>query len=267
MTVLGVSGYAMYLGRFILNFPKVMRAGDLSPLDKSMGSSAKTFHYRGKTFKFDCQFCDDSLNEGSFGFGIVREMYIRDCYFRWQPKWVYERARTVVDLGANRGAFSTLMTTQANKIVSVECGNEYPKIITHNLSINNFKGYSALETAFIGEGGTTESDSDMMSIDELFDRHELDQIDFLKMDIEGSEFSLFKNADWLTRVKAVSMEVHPDCGDPKTIVAQLEEAGFSCKAADENLIPLTEIQRDLHWQSHHPSFLYAWKDSEGSHAE
>ena len=247
---LGVPTYLSYLGRFVANIPGIARIGDFRTLDQSMGAVAKTFRYDGQTFQFDCGFCDDLLQEESFAFGIAREIYLRDCYFKWQPDWVYRNARNVVDLGANRGSFSALMTVPAEKIVLVECGPEYDPVIRHNMAINGFENF-AIEPVFIGDGGMTESDAPHMTIDALFDKHGLDRVDLIKIDIEGSEFSLFEKTGWLARVNAISMEVHPNCGNPETIMETLAANGFSVLAADDNLAMAADRRS--------ASFVYAWK--------
>lgn len=252
VSVLGPVLYLGYLANLFTNIPKILRAGDLRPLDKSMGMTAKQFHYRGSTFFFDCQFCDEHLEEDSFAFGIVREIYIKDCYFKWHHPSVYNRARTVIDLGANRGAFSTLMTTRAEFILSVECGEQYVPIIRHNMSKNNYTSY-AIETAFIGAGGSTESNLPRLTIDDLFRRHNIESVDLIKLDIEGSEFALFDSADWLQRVSAISMEVHPLHGDPNAILKSINQHGFTYAIADENLQRINDAMQ--------ASFIYAWKNT------
>ena len=251
VSVLGPTLYVRYLATLCANIPKILKAGDLRPLDKSMGIAAKQFHYRGRPFYFDCQFCDEHLEEDSFGFGIVREIFIRDCYFKWHPPSVYNHARTVIDLGANRGAFSTLMTTQAKFILSVECGEQYMPIIRHNMSKNKYANY-AIDTVCVGTGGAfSEADFPRITMDDLFRRHEIESVDLIKLDIEGSEFSLFESADWLKRVNAISMEVHPLHGDPHTILNIINQHGFTYAMADENLQRVNDAKQ--------ASFIYAWK--------
>ncbi|MFH0937829.1 MAG: FkbM family methyltransferase [Planctomycetota bacterium] len=249
--VLGPLLYSGYLARFFANFPRILMAGDLRSLDKSIGATAKRFHYRGSTFFFDCQFCDEHLAEDSFAFGIAREIYIRDCYFKWHPPSVYEHASVVIDLGANRGAFSTLMTTRAKFILSVECGEQYVPIIRHNMIKNNYTNY-AIENAFIGAGGSTKSNALRLTIDDLLRRHDIEHVDLIKLDIEGSEFALFDSADWLQRVSAISMEVHPLYGDPAAILEKINQRGFTCAIADENVQCINDARQSR--------FIYAWKN-------
>jgi hypothetical protein len=252
VSVLGPRLYCRYLAHFVGNLPRILAGGDLRPLDKAMGAVARRFRHRGHSFSFDCRFCDQELREESFAFGIAREIYIRDCYFKWQPPAVYERAKTVVDVGANRGAFSALMTTRAEFILCVECGEQYAPIIRHNMEANHFTRY-AVETAFVGAGGAVAaSGAPQIAIDELFRRHRIEAVDFLKLDIEGSEFGLFESADWLRRVRALSMEVHPRHGDPRAILDRLAAEGFTCAAADDNLRRVASAEQ--------AGFIYAWKD-------
>ena len=226
----------------------------MRPLDKAMGRySIRKFKFRDSTFNFDCKFCDEILLEDSFAFGIAREIYIRDCYFKFLPNNTYEKVRTVVDLGANRGAFSALMTTKAKFILSVECGKQYVAIIQHNLDLNEFVNYE-IENIFVGDGGSGESDnlsSQHITMNELLDKHKLHSIDLIKMDIEGSEFSLFEKPGWLSRVDALTMEVHPFYGDVNLILNSLKNYNFEYAMADENLNRRTDLS-DM-------SFIYAWK--------
>ncbi|MBZ5639278.1 MAG: FkbM family methyltransferase [Acidobacteriia bacterium] len=251
ISVLGPALYGRYLARFLVMLPRIARSGDLRPLDRVMGSRARQFRYRGSRFTFDCPFCDDQVPEDTFAFGIAREIYVRDCYFKWQPPWVYEQARNVMDLGANRGALSSLMTTRADRIVAVECQDKYAPVIRHNLGENGFARY-AVEIGFVGAGGMfAEKRGNRFTIRELRSRHGMGTVDFLKIDIEGSEFPLFDETDWLTDVRAVSMEVHSSYGDPSPVLGALVRAGFSTVIADEDLRRIHDAGR--------ANYIYAWK--------
>ena len=48
-----------------------------------------------------------------------------------------------------------------------------------------------------------------ISIDDLIRRYNLENIDFLKLDIEGSEKNVLNNANtWIDKVKAMAVETH-----------------------------------------------------------
>ncbi len=61
---------------------------------------------------------------------------------------------------------------------------------------------------------------------ELFRKYDLKNVDLMKTDIEGSEFELFDETDWLAAVGAISMELNHDYGDAQAALAALSKHGF-----------------------------------------
>jgi len=78
----------------------------------------------------------------------------------------------------------------------------------------------------------------------LMKKYRLPRIDILKMDIEGSEFSVFSNnpEEWLPYVRMVIAEVHeylhPGVGD--LIAGILSRSGFTLRWKGENLVAIRE---------------------------
>ena len=251
VSVLGPRQFVRLVLTMAVLAPKVVRGGDLRPVDRAMGRRIRSFRYRGRRVAFDCAFCDARIVDGSFAFGIAREIYVRDCYFVHQPAEVYERARTVLDIGANRGAFSALMAGHSELVLSIEAQEIFAPVIRQVVASNDPVRH-AVEIGFVGSGGVLGGKGgDALTIEGLLDRHGIERVDFVKIDIEGSEFGLFDDPSWLERVAAISMEVHPAFGDPSAISAVLERRGFTCVAADENLVAIAPGRR--------ASFLYAWR--------
>ena len=79
----------------------------------------------------------------------------------------------------------------------------------------------------------------------LFDEHGLDEIDFVKMDIEGAEAVVFHGPlDWLQRVRAIKIELH----EPMTYdvcATLLAREGFDCRHDDREAHGLVAIKRGL----------------------
>ncbi len=69
-------------------------------------------------------------------------------------------------------------------------------------------------------------------MDELLARFQISQVDLLKIDIEGSEFDLFRTDGFLTNVRRLAMEVHPTHGDVLALRARVEERGFKVSLLD-----------------------------------
>ena len=153
-------------------------------------------------------------------------------------------------------AFSTLMTSRAEFILSVECGEQYASIIRHNMSENSYTSY-AVETAFIGAGGSAVSNLPRLTMDDLFRRHNIESVDLIKLDIEGSEFALFNSADWLQHVSAISMEVHPHYGDPNAILRSVDKYGFTYAVAGEDFPAYSRFAKQAR-------YIYAWKNISSS---
>lgn len=59
------------------------------------------------------------------------------------------------------------------------------------------------------DGGRIVAEVECMTVDTLMQRHQIDRIDLLKIDIEGGELEVFKSAgSWIDRVDAVATELH-----------------------------------------------------------
>ncbi len=251
LLVLGPYLYLRYLFLFFRDLRSILRAGDFKPLDRAMGMRPIKVRMNGDVFVIDCPYTDQHIVDGTFTFGIMREMYIRNCYLRYGVAPAASNARTVLDLGANRGAFSIMMAGRAKLVIAVEFNRLFRDVIAHNMAVNGFTNYQ-METAFIGEGGKgDDGKSSRLTIPELLQKHGLESVDLVKMDIEGSEFALFRSPEWLTRVSALCMEVHPEYGDPQEILTALEDHAFDFVITDALFRPAKDLRQ--------ASFIYAWK--------
>jgi FkbM family methyltransferase len=71
---------------------------------------------------------------------------------------------------------------------------------------------------------------DFISEQEFIDRYGIGQIDFLKCDIEGSEFDLLKPGSLLlNRARQLAVELHAWAGDMDAFVRMLKEQGFETR--------------------------------------
>lgn len=251
LLVLGLHTYLRYLFAFFRNFRSILRSGNFSPLDKAMSSRPIKVRMNEREFIIDCPYTDQHIDDGTFTFGIVREMYIRNCYLRLGVSQAAKNARTVLDLGANRGAFSVMMARQARLVIAVEFNPLFNEAIAHNMAVNGFTNYE-IETAFIGGGGQCDDGKTCRTtLPDLLRKHNIESVDLLKMDIEGSEFALFRSPEWLSCVSALCMEVHPKYGDPQEIITALERQNFIFVVADSEFHPVQNLKQ--------AEFIYAWK--------
>jgi hypothetical protein len=77
---------------------------------------------------------------------------------------------------------------------------------------------------------------DCLSLNDLFAFCEIEDCDFLKVDVEGSEFGIFSTAspETLQRIKTIAMEYHETgCGQGCELAGLLETAGFHVNLSPE----------------------------------
>lgn len=235
LRVLGLRQWLLYIGMFVRKLPAILRSRDLRPLDQVMGQTVQEFRVRGTRFAFDCAYCDEHVRDGSFAFSLAREIYIRDCYFRFHAPQVWNSMKTVVDLGANRGTFSVMVAARCDFVLCVEAQPHFAPVIRHNMEVNGFTKY-AIETVLVGKGGAlADYGARRLTMVELLNLHSLGEVDLIKLDIEGSEFEIFERPEWLSRTKAVSMEVHSQHGNSANVLATLARNGFRYVMASEYL--------------------------------
>lgn len=137
---------------------------------------------------------------------------------------------TIIDCGANIGLATLYFLTKfpSAKIIAVEPELQnfkmlqmnlahYPNVICINKGIWSRK--CVLEIIDNGWGSAgfiikevdemNESTIEAISISDLFSQFDLNKVDILKIDIEGSEDQLFfNNIDWIKNVKMIFCEIH-----------------------------------------------------------
>lgn len=150
---------------------------------------------------------------------------------------------TTIDLGANIGAFSILAAKHGSKVVAVEPEPHNILALEKNIELNNMSdlitvapvGVSNFNgTASIGDGGGGASIKDspegsivnIITLDELFLQYDIDKVNVLKIDVEGSETEIILGAskDNLNKCAYITMEFDIRTGKKMGgIVAKLSE--------------------------------------------
>jgi FkbM family methyltransferase len=134
---------------------------------------------------------------------------------------------TVLDLGANVG-YATLALNRrypGARFVCVEPDAETRRLLRSNLELNDVDA-AILSVAVVGAPGRyainrshfpaanrvaarRDGDIEGITLTALLDRAGLDEVDLMKIDIEGAEREVFEHAaDWCMRVRALVAELH-----------------------------------------------------------
>ena len=167
--------------------------------------------------------------------------------------------KVIVDLGANIGLSAVFFKTKfpKAKIICVE-----PAEVNYNLAIKNTRNFEnihcllggvwhrnallKIEDAIGSHWGfrvTESTDNEgikAMTIDHIMDQMEIDKIDILKIDVEGSERYIFdRNVDiWLPKVNVIVIEFHdryiPGCS--KAFFKALEKYDFAITRKGESIV-------------------------------
>jgi FkbM family methyltransferase len=257
--IAGWLGFAEYVMQIILNSSTVIRTKNFAAADLGMGGRRRTFKVYEQLISLD----------GSL-FGAAREIYGRQVYFAL-PGFTLKPEDVVVDLGANVGVFTTLAARLGKKVIAVEAQSGFIDCIYSNLRENNCSDKAFVEFGIIGANAGLFSDQKRLeesshygevpptlSMDDIIERHHIQNINFLKIDIEGSEFDLFKgNTGWLSCVERIAMEVHLDSGNVEDLVAVLEGKGFAVQLVDNQ-------QKNVETIKGLGGYLFAKRNPQGS---
>ena len=240
----GPSCFAAYLGKLAEAAPEVVRKRSLEPADHRMGGRRFAFAAEGQSVSLD----------GS-AIGLAREIYGRRCYFS-PPGFAIRPGDTVVELGAQVGVFTVLAAKIAACVVAVEAQVGFIEELRKNLRENGGLDKVAIEHGLIGGSrGMLSDEAELRSashykgvapppiaMSDLLQKHAIQAIDFLKMDIEGSEFDvLLRENDWLSITRRIAMEVHCDYGSVDDLRAELLGRGFRVWLFDEESEPAERL--------------------------
>lgn len=186
--------------------------------------------------------------------GLFNEVWGDQCYapggLRLSP------GDTVVDIGANIGIFSLWAArTPGIRLIAVEPSPLACRFLHRNLLGNSVKGFEILQCACAGRSGTAPLYSrgrtvvntlfsqdlcgssfralghvPLLTLDQLFHLHAIEECAFLKMDCEGAEYEILYAASevMLRRIRRIAMEYHVGLNQhsPGDLARFLEAHGF-----------------------------------------
>lgn len=182
----------------------------------------------------------------SSDFFVLREVFKRKVYGP-PPTGV------VIDLGANIGAFSLYAAQKATRVYVFEPDPSNFTQLEKNCALNRSLPISAFKKAIGGSmrtgnlslGVTNKGASslvisrsrqsvpvEIITLDHALSLCGVSHVDFLKIDIEGSEFELFESCSLQTlrRISRIVMELHKVPGKRyRDIVQKLNWAGFTVR--------------------------------------
>lgn len=161
--------------------------------------------------------------QGSSDYDVLQEVCVRrkyDIYFANSP-------RLIVDAGANTGISTAFFATKfpRAKVVAIEPEPRNFELLEENTrALPNVTCYnralysSGSKMKVLGSGRSWgfrilpdfEGDTDSITISKILEEFSEQNIDILKLDIEGSEKTLFEEnySDWIERIGVFFIELH-----------------------------------------------------------
>jgi FkbM family methyltransferase len=237
-----------WYGAVLRHAPAIARSRKFYVADAAMRGELR-FHVLDKDLTVNV----DTINSTSAnGYAFLRELFVRQIYFR---EFRQLRFDTCLDLGCNTGVVASCLRSLAGpegRVYGVDPFT-YPE--------NTFRAHAVKTPGITLEqrvlcGESIRHDTEQLralcepydfdpalaaTVEEVMDAHHLDRIDFLKMDIEGAEFRIFRDSvRWLERVDNLAMEVHNQAGDPTEIVDRLQASGFKVKWLSDSGYPTSQ---------------------------
>jgi hypothetical protein len=182
---------------------------------------------------------------------------MRNIYFREFE--LPRRLSGVIDLGANRGLFTLLAASMADRVVAVEALDAYRTAMLKNLAINDLHNVTLINAFVATPAAFDPLDGQLMRFERVIEELGDIPIDFLKVDIEGSEFGL--EIAQFQSIKRLAMELHPKWGDVGKLIEDLRSCGFACRTYDESLKRVASANADFVYGINRRFAEAVWKKS------
>lgn len=177
-------------------------------------------------------------------FGAARRMYCRGVR-SVIPGYAPRPGEIVVDLGAGEGLFSLLAAKAGADVIAVESRPAFANALIRHAQLNNVDHRVQALRALVDSGprelpglaapGTPPDGAGevrRLRLTEVFEHGGADHVNLIRIALDGAEFALFDEPDWLAAVDRVVVEVRTAAGSPRTLAAVLEQHGFTTTLAD-----------------------------------
>ena len=151
---------------------------------------------------------------------IYREIYNWEhsdtgcIYEMWDCK--VKEGDVVVDLGANLGFFSSRAAESASRVIAIDGSPEAYSCLVENCK--DLSNVQTLNASILSEGSnpswlwSSKGNPLRMTLEEMMEIYSLEKIDFLKCDIEGGEYDLFRSLsrETLDKIDRIAIETHDE---------------------------------------------------------
>ena len=188
---------------------------------------------------------------------VIDESFSNKGYYK-NLKFNIKDNFTVIDIGANIGAFTVPVAKIAKKVFSFEPEKDNFSLLKKNIKLNNLKNVYLFNCGILYKDGKKKlfltpkpggeyslylkSDYPeiikVISLRRVFEDNSIEFCHFLKIDAEGSEYEILKNlpSDYFKKIGIIALEYHDYIvkNELKNIIKLLIDTGFKLKVIYED---------------------------------
>jgi FkbM family methyltransferase len=224
-----------WLWNVAITLPSCIKNRNLQAADRRMGNGPYRVTRKGAQAELS----------GQQVFSGIREIWVRDVYLKNDYLDIPPGA-LVVDLGANLGNFTNLALAQYPdvRVISVEPSISLSNSLRASVTGNGWEDRVAVKRAFLGLPTKVQlsvaKDPDYqgapsVSEEAFVEEFNIRRIDFLKCDIEGSEFFMLEpGSKLLSLTRNLAIEIHAWGGSVKNFLERLRGMGFEIGSIAED---------------------------------
>jgi FkbM family methyltransferase len=225
-----------WLWCILRTFSECLKTRNIQPADRRMGNGPFTVVRQGARAKL----------AGQQVFSGIREIWVRDVYLKNNYLKIPPGA-LVIDLGANIGNFTSLALAQHDdvRVIAVEPSLTLSNSLRKSLRLNGWSDRASVKRSFVGATTKVQisvaadpdyRDAEYVSEPAFLEEFDIQQVDFLKCDIEGSEFFLLEPGSKLLSItENLAIEVHSWGGSVATFLDFVRNAGFEIGSVVEEV--------------------------------
>lgn len=169
---------------------------------------------------------------------VVKEIWEENVYEAHDTH--FNRGGVVIDIGANIGSFSIYAAYFKAKVYAIEPEPHNLKALKNNIKLNGLdlsitvcpygiSDYEGIATISDTGGGSTIVDDgiygaeiNVITLDSFFEKNAIQDVDFLKIDVEGSEPNIIlpTSKEYLNKCKNIAIEFDVRTGDQMGAIVQ-----------------------------------------------
>lgn len=181
---------------------------------------------------------------------IYREIYLdqiyRDVFDKKAP-----RSMNIIDIGANIGIVTAYMQPFAKRLYAIEPSSEHFEALKMNKEYNDWDNVEIFKLAIADKDGVMELSKNpgnrtmnsivlrykggaekvkTMTMVSFFRENGIDEVDFLKLDVEGAEEMILRSEGFkkvADKIKGIEVEFH--FPDYQKLVDHMIDLGFTAK--------------------------------------